>query len=92
MKTSKKKHSTRYNNMNSDLLTITEAAEMCGVGDSRFRKTIQRLNTPVVRKGWAVLITRENVRGVKKAISSGVIKRGRPAIKKGDRDVNAATP
>jgi hypothetical protein len=85
------KSKSKYNqNINSDLLTMKEGAELCKIGESRFRKTIQRLKTPVVRHGWAVLISRENVRAVKKAIKDGVIKRGRPSsTKKEDRATSA---
>ncbi len=87
------KRKSKYNaNVNTDLLTMKEGAEICGVGESRFRKTVQRLKTPVTRVGWAVLVSRENVRAVKAAIKRGDIKRGRPPAKEGDRDIAIAIP
>ena len=81
----------RYNqNKGSDLISMSEAAVLAGVSYSRYRKTVQRLQTPVTRIGWNILIDRSDAKSVKRAIDRGEIRRGRP--KKKSRNGSNAEP
>lgn len=79
----------RYNQKKeSELISMSKAAELAGVSYSRYRKTVQRLQTPVTRIGWNILIDRSDAKSVKRAIKEGAIRRGRPK-KKGRNGSNA---
>lgn len=75
-----------YNSEKSDsFISLKAGAKQAGVSYSRFRKTLQRLKISVTRVGWTVLVPRDAPKQVKKALSDGTIRRGRPPRKETSR-------
>jgi hypothetical protein len=58
-------------------VSIARGAEIVGVSYARFRKALQRLQIPIVRHGWAVVVPANAIPRVKKSFEDGTIRRGR---------------
>lgn len=68
----------KYNEQKAEnTVSIAEGAKGAGVSYARFRKALQRLNIPVVRHGWGIVVPVSAVAKVKKSFSDGTIRRGR---------------
>lgn len=68
----------RYNAEDiGDWITLKEGAKRASVSYARFRKALQRLEIPVKRAGWAVLVPKDAPARIRKAMLDGTIKPGR---------------